>query len=674
MPIKQRVQELRLQLDEHNYRYHVLDAPIIADGEYDALFTELKSLEAANPELITPVSPTQKLGGFVAGALSPYTHRVPMLSLGNAFVDADFHKFAKTIEDDLGMADMEFADEPKYDGLAVALLYIDGLLAFGATRGDGQTGEDVTHNVRTVRNIPLKLRGNFPARVEVRGEVYMPRSGFERLNAHQIATGGKVYANPRNAAAGSLRQLDSNISANRPLAFCAYSLVEADGFRPETHVEAMHLVESWGIPITQGLKVIKGFEAAKKAWEELLERRDSLDYDIDGIVFKLNSFAQQEEMGFISREPRWALAWKFPAQEAHTELLKVDQQVGRTGVNTPVARLKPVKVGGVVVSNATLHNWDEVARLGLHEGDTVIIRRAGDVIPQLMMAVPEQRLDDAQPILEPTQCPRCGSPLAREKKMVKRGGVWVEEDMAYLRCQGGMVCDAQREELIVTAVSRAILDIDGLGDSTVKNLCDAGLVKDLSDLFALTYDDVITLPGMAEASANNLLAAIEAAKHTELHRFLMALGIRQAGEGTCKELARHFCSFDKVASATYDDFMRVGDIGKKKSAFLAKAFEPGSLILATAERMLARGVVIAPIAVRDTALEGHIYVITGSMTQMGREDAKEKLEAKGAKVSDSVSKKTTAVFAGPGAGSKLTKAHALGVTVLDEDALVALLK
>lgn len=674
MPIKQRVEELRLQLDEHNYRYHVLDAPVISDSDYDALFTELKNLEAANPELITPVSPTQKLGGFVAGALQPFTHRVAMLSLGNAFVDADFQKFAKTIEDDLGLADMEFADEPKYDGLAVALLYINGVLAFGATRGDGQTGEDVTHNVRTVRNIPLKLRGNFPARVEVRGEVYMPRSGFERLNAHQLATGGKLYANPRNAAAGSLRQLDSNIAANRPLAFCAYSLVEADGFRPESHVEAMHLVESWGIPITQGLKVLKGFEAAKKAWEELLERRDSLDYDIDGIVFKLNSFAQQEEMGFISREPRWALAWKFPAQQEYTELLDVDQQVGRTGVNTPVARLKPVKVGGVMVSNATLHNWDEVARLGLHKGDTVIIRRAGDVIPQLMMAVVEKRSDGAQPFLEPTQCPCCGSPLARDQEMVKRNGVMVEEDMAYLRCQGGMVCDAQREELIVTAVGRAILNIDGLGDSTVKNLCDAGLVKDLSDLFALTYDDVITLPGMADTSANNLLAAIEAAKHTELHRFLMALGIRQAGEGTCKELARHFCSFDRVVSATYADFMSVADIGRKKSAFLVKAFEPGSLILATAEKMLARGVVIAPIAVRDTALAGHIYVITGSMTQMGREDAKEKLEAKGAKVSDSVSKKVTAVFAGPGAGSKLTKAQALGLTVLDEDALMALLK
>lgn len=674
MPINPRAAELRQLLNEHNHRYHVLDAPTITDREYDALFQELKAIEVADPSQLTPDSPTQKVGGYIAvGGLKPVTHAVRMLSLDNAFEDADFHKFEKVIEVELGETELEYAEEPKYDGLATSLIYIDGILNLGATRGDGDTGEDVTHTVRTVRNIPLKLRGNYPAFLEVRGEVFMPRDGFEALNKRQIEQGLKTYSNPRNAAAGSLRQLDSAVAASRPLEFCAYSLVKADGLRPETHIEAMELLKSWGIPVTPGLAVIKGFEGVKKAWENLLERRPTLNYDIDGIVFKLNKIELQEEMGFVGRVPRFAIAWKFPAEEVSTELLKVDTQIGRTGLATPVARVRPVQVGGVVVSNVTLHNWDEVARLDLHEGDTVIIRRAGDVIPQMMMSVAEKRLPDAKPIQAPSHCPRCNSEILNDTDLIKKKGKWIEVKQAYRRCQGGIVCDAQRDEMIINAVSREVLDIDGLGKTTVKTLCDMGILKDLSDVFALTYDQLITVEGMADASVNKLLAAIETAKKTELHRFLRSLGIRNAGEGTAKDLAKQFLSFDAILGKTYNDFLALPDFGPKTSLSLTKAFEPGSPIRVMAERMLSLGVDIAPVAQQDTSLAGHVYVLTGTLSQMSRGEAKAKLEAKGAKTSGSVGKKTTALIAGADGGGKLAEADALKIPVLNEDDLMRLI-
>ena len=676
MPINPRAAELHQQLNYHNYRYHVLDEPQITDAEYNALFNELKAIEAADPTQKTPDSPTQKVGGYaVVGGLKPVKHGVRMLSLGNAFENSDFLKFHSSIKSALGLGDddVEYVSEPKYDGLAVKLLYVEGVLTLGATRGDGETGEDVTHNVRTVRNIPLKLQGNYPPFLEVGGEVYMPRDGFEALNKRQIEQGQKTYSNPRNAAAGSLRQLDSTIAASRPLAFCAYSFVEAEDVHPETHIEAMEMLRSWGIPITPGLKVIKGFEGARKAWEELLERRPHLNYEIDGDVFKLNNLALQEELGFVGREPRFAVAWKFPAEEVETVLVRVDLQIGRTGQATPVARIQPTQVGGVVVSNATLHNWDEVARLGLHEGDSIIIRRAGDVIPQVMSVVLHKRLDGAKPIAPPSHCPHCNSDILQDSNMVKKKGQWVEEMLATRRCQGGIICDAQRDEMIINAVSREVLDIDGLGKTKVPTLCEMGIVKDLSDVFALTYDQLITVEGMADASVNNLLAAIETAKKTELHRFLRALGIRNTGESTSKDLANKFLSFDVITAQTYEDFLALPGFGPKTARSLANAFAPGAFILTMAHKMISLGVDIAPVMLQDTSLAGHVYVLTGTLSSMSRNEAKEKLEAKGAKISGTVGKKTTALIAGADGGGKLDDADRLGVRILTEDDLLQLI-
>ncbi|MBD8682155.1 NAD-dependent DNA ligase LigA [Pseudomonas sp. CFBP 13719] len=674
MTINPRAAELRHLIDQANYRYHVLDEPTITDNEYNALFQELKAIEAADPSQQTPDSPTLKVGGYVAvGGLQPVKHAVRMLSLDNAFEDADFDKFVKAIEAEMGISELEYVFEPKYDGLAISLIYENGILIRGATRGDGETGEDVTHTVRTVKNIPLKLRGDFPAHVEVRGEVYMPRDGFEALNARQIEQSLKTYANPRNAAAGSLRQLDSAVSASRPLEFCAYSLVTADGLRPKTHIESMNLAQSWGVPITPGLQVIKGFDAVKLAWEDLLKRRPTLNYDIDGIVFKLNDVELQQELGFVGRVPRWAIAWKFPAEEVDTILIQVDVQIGRTGAATPVARVKPVQVGGVVVSNVTLHNWDEVERLDLHEGDTIIIRRAGDVIPQVMMSVADKRIPGAKPIKAPTHCPRCNSEILNDTDLVRKKGVLVEVKLAYRRCQGGIACDAQREEMIINAVSREVLDIDGLGKTTVKTLCDLGILKDLSDVFALTYDDLIKVEGMADASVRKLLASIDKAKQTELPRFLRSLGIREAGETTGKVLAKKFLSFDQIVNKTFEEFVALEDFGPKKAGYLVKAFTPGSPVLEMAERMLSLGVNIAQVAQQDTSLAGHTYVLTGTLTQLSRGEAKAKLEAKGAKTSGSVGKKTTALIAGADGGGKLADAAKLGIPVLDEDDLMRLI-
>ena len=660
--VSEKVAYLRSFINEHNYKYHVLDEPQITDQEYDRAFHQLRDLERQHPELLDSSSPTQKVGGLVASGLKEVRHSIPMLSLENAFTDDEFKEFLARIKADLGTDEVEITAEPKYDGMADTLRYENGVLVLAATRGDGTTGEDVTHSVKTVRNVPLKLRGNFPALLEVRGEIYMTRSGFDALNKGLAEAGLKTFANPRNAAAGSVRQLDSRVAAKRPLAFCAYSLAHMEGYEgtpPASHGEAMSLLREWGFPTTREMKVMRGFDACRKAWEDQQTVRDSLDFDIDGIVFKVNSYASQREMGFLSRTPRWAIAWKFPAQEVSTRLKSVDMQVGRTGMVTPVARLVPVKVGGVTVSNTTLHNWDEVARLGLHEGDEVIIRRAGDVIPQLMMAVESKRDVLATPVCVPTHCPCCNTQLTKEN--------------SYLRCPNTEGCPAQLVEKLANAVSRKALDIDGMGDSTISALCERGLVNDLSDIFALTAQDIMTLPSMGEQSTKNLLAAIEKAKTPELNRLIYSLGIREVGENTSKSLAKTFCTIEKVINASEADFVAIPDIGKTTAKFLVEAFAQGARTRECVEKMVALGVTHQSVAVADTRLSGHVYVITGTLERWSRETATQALEAMGAKVSGSVSKKTTGVISGDAAGTKLDKAKQLGVPVLDEAAFEALI-
>lgn len=671
-----RINTLMDELERHSYLYYVMDAPVIGDGEYDALFKELKALEKANPELASKDSPTQKVGGYVAGSLKPINHAIPMLSLDNGFSDEDFSDFDQQNIDECATTEVEYTAEPKYDGLASSVIYIDGLLSIGGTRGDGTTGDDITHNVRTIKNLPLRLQGDFPSFLEVRGEIYMSRSGFEQINEELLEAGEKIYANPRNAAAGAARQLDSAVAAKRHLYFCAYSLARAEGKTFESQEEAMLALASWGLPITKGLCVVKGLKGAKEYWEKILGERDGLPYDIDGVVFKVNKLAQQQEMGFKSTTPRWALAWKFPAQEVSTVLISVDEQVGRTGALTPVARLEPVKVGGVTVSNATLHNWNLVKALNLHVGDTVIIRRAGDVIPQLMGADESKRDELAAKINVPTACPCCGSPAVQElakpsKKDIASGAA--PKFKATLRCTGGFSCSAQREEKIISSVGRKLMNVDGLGDKTVIALCELGVLQDLSDVYALTQVDILRVPGTAEVSAQKLLDAISASKATTLPRFLWALGIRHVGESTSKAYAAHFGSFDSLLEATRADLLSIADVGDETADSTLAALEPGSEIREMALRMIDLGVTPAVIEVKGGVLAGNTYVITGTLSTMKREAAEAALEALGAKISGSVSKKTTAVIVGADAGSKLTKANGLGVTVLDEEGLKALI-
>lgn len=660
--VESRVIELREFISKQNHFYHVLDNPQVTDAEYDAAFQELLAIERSNPDLYTPDSPTNKVGGFVASSLDEVAHKIPMLSLENAFLDEDFQAFSDRISEGLGNNDCPIVFEPKYDGLAISLIYQDGALIQAVTRGDGSKGENVTHTVKTVRNIPLHLHGNYPKHLEVRGEIYMTRSGFKAMNEALAEKGLKTFVNPRNAAAGSIRQLDSSVAAKRPLAFCAYVLAQLKGFsgvKPTSHLESLGLLESFGIPVTRNMKVVSGFDACKQAWADLLARRDSLDFDIDGIVFKLNEIAAQEEMGFVSRTPRWAIAWKFPAQEASTRLRAVDVQVGRTGAVTPVARLDPVYVGGVTVSNTTLHNWDEVARLKLHEGDEVIIRRAGDVIPQLMMAVESKRSPDAQRIVPPTTCPCCSAELVKDK--------------AILRCLNTSNCPAQIVEKLINAVGRKGLDIEGLGDVTVAELCERGLVGNLADIFALDQQKILQVPGMAEQSTMNLLNAIQKAMSPDLNRFIYALGIREVGESTAKALAKRFGGIERLMGATRDELMAIKDVGEATTGFILQEFAPGAATREMVNRMLEQGVCPVEMEAADTALDGQTFVVTGTLSRWSRDEARAALEAKGAKVSDSVSKKTTAVIAGAAAGSKLTKAQALGTPILDEDAFEKLL-
>jgi len=669
MPASEIVREaetLRERLDNWNYQYYVLDQPTVPDAEYDRCMQRLQQLETQYPELQRPDSPTLRVGAAPLDKFRQVSHEVPMLSLDNAFNEQDMLDFNRRLLDRLGAGHepLEYACEPKLDGIAVSLLYRDGLLVRGATRGDGSTGEDITHNVRTIASIPLRLRGDdYPAVLEVRGEIYLPRAGFEALNEAARKRGEKTFVNPRNAAAGSLRQLDARITAQRPLQMCCYGVGQVqDGELPGAHSQVLECLQRWGLRINALSRVVRGIEACDDYYHELAGQRAELPYDIDGIVFKVNDLALQRRLGFVSRAPRWAIARKFPAQEEMTRLLDVEFQVGRTGAITPVARLEPVFVGGVTVSNATLHNEDEIARLGLRLGDTVVVRRAGDVIPQVVSVVLERRPADAAAIAFPESCPVCGS-------AVERAG-----DEAVLRCMGGLVCPAQQKAAIRHFASRRAMDIEGLGDKLVDQLVDEGLVDNVAGLYQLQREQLLALERMGEKSADNLLQSLERSKHTSLPRFIFALGIREVGEATALALARHFGSWEALAQASEEQLLQVTDVGPVVADHLVQFFDSASS-LAVVEQLRAAGVSWPDLAVSaaELPLSGQTWVVTGKLEALSRDEAKARLQALGAKVAGSVSAKTTCVVAGPGAGSKLARANELGIEVLDEAAFLALL-
>ena len=665
-PIFEQISQLRAQLEEHNHNYYVLDAPSIPDAEYDRLMRELSALEQANPEFQSPDSPTQKVGGAALDKFEQVTHQVPMLSLDNAFSEEEFAAFNRRIKERLmDNNELTFCCEPKLDGLAVSIIYRDGVLVQAATRGDGMVGENITQNVKTIRNVPLKLRGDdFPAELEVRGEVFMDSAGFAKLNSEAEKRGDKVFVNPRNAAAGSLRQLDSKVTAKRPLMFYAYSTgLVADGQLPEDHYQQLAKLTDWGLPLCPETKLVEGQQAALDYYQDILTRRSSLAYEIDGVVIKVNDKKLQERLGFVARAPRWAIAFKFPAQEEITQLLDVEFQVGRTGAITPVARLEPVFVGGVTVSNATLHNGDEIARLGVKIGDTVIIRRAGDVIPQITQVVLERRPDDAKDIEFPATCPICDSHVERI------------EGEAVARCTGGLVCQAQRKQAIKHFASRKALDVDGLGDKIVDQLVDRELIKTPADLFILKQGHFESLERMGPKSAKNLVNALQDAKQTTLAKFLYSLGIREVGEATAQNLANHFLTLEKITQASVDALTEVSDVGEIVAKHV-RGFFSEEHNMAVVNALVEQGIhwpeLTAPSADAQP-LAGLTYVLTGTLSELNRNDAKARLQALGAKVSGSVSAKTDALIAGEKAGSKLTKAQDLGIDVLTEADLIALL-
>lgn len=669
MSPEQQIAQLRRQLEQYNYQYYVLDAPSVPDAEYDRLYRELQQLEQQHPELITADSPTQRVGGAPLAKFSQVSHQVPMLSLDNAFDDSDFLAFVKRMQDRLDFAgDFSFCAEPKLDGLAVSIRYEQGVLVQAATRGDGSTGEDITANIRTIRAIPLRLSGEVPPVLEVRGEVFMPLSGFERLNNDAKARGEKVFANPRNAAAGSLRQLDPAVTAKRPLMFYAYAVGQLDD--PQTllnnrcHYQRLQQLKDWGLPVCPEIRLVEGTAAALKYYQQILAKRAALPYEIDGVVIKVSNLAQQQALGFVARAPRWAIAFKFPAQEMLTTLLDVDFQVGRTGAITPVARLEPVNVGGVMVSNATLHNQDEINRLGVQIGDKVIVRRAGDVIPQIVAVVMEQRPADTRPVIFPDACPVCGSAVERVS------------GEAVARCSGGLYCAAQLKESLKHFVSRKALDIEGLGDKLVEQLVEQQLVKTPDAIFTLDMPSLVGLERMGEKSALKLLNAIKAAKSTTLPRFIYALGIREVGEATALNLANHFASLDALMAAEMEQLLAVSDVGTVVAEHLYHFFrEPHNQQVVSS--LLVQGLhwpAIALQQVTEQPLSGQTIVLTGTLSSMGRDEAKALLQRLGAKVSGSVSAKTHAVIAGENAGSKLAKASELQVPVWDEQQMLDLFK
>ncbi|MCL1077567.1 NAD-dependent DNA ligase LigA [Parashewanella spongiae] len=656
------ISELSELLNKHNISYYVDDEPSVPDAEYDRLMNQLKELEKSFPELVREDSPSQRVGGVALSKFDPIIHLKPMLSLDNAFDEEDLGAFNNRNVEKVG--EIQYCCEPKLDGLAVSILYRNGVLERAATRGDGSVGEDITMNVRTIRSIPLKLRGEFPPLVEVRGEVFMPHASFNKVNDAAKAKGDKVFVNPRNAAAGSLRQLDSRITASRNLGFYSYALgvVEPESWPLKlSHFEQLMQLKSWGVPVSDEVKVCITLSDVTAYYADILRRRGELAYEIDGVVIKTNSIDQQLELGFVAKAPRWAIAYKFPAQEEMTRLEQVDFQVGRTGAITPVARLKPVFVGGVTVSNTTLHNADEIERLGVKIGDTVIVRRAGDVIPQIVSIVPEKRISDASDIVFPSCCPICDSLVERL------------EGEAVARCTGGLFCEAQRKEAIKHFASRKAMNIDGMGDKVVEQLIDKELIKTPADLFKLTASMVTMLDRMGMKSATNLVQAIEKAKATTLAKFLYSLGIREVGEATAANLASYFKSIEALRMADIEQLTAVEDVGtivaQHLSHFLKQPHNNEVI-----DALIEAGVhwpEIQAVTEDSQALKGQTWVLTGTLTQLNRSDAKARLQELGAKVAGSVSKNTDCVVAGESAGSKLAKALELGIKVIDEDELLA---
>ncbi len=666
----ERAAGLRAQLHHHAHRYYVLDAPEIPDAEYDRLFQELQALEAAHPELLTPDSPTQRVGGKVLDGLQPVRHAVPMLSIQTETdtTAGGAEAFDARVRRELGLGEtdptVEYAAELKFDGLAINLRYEHGVLVQAATRGDGETGEDVTQNIRTIGQIPLRLNGEAPAVLEVRGEVYMRRDDFERLNERQREKGEKTFINPRNTAAGAVRQLDPAVTAQRPLSFFAYGLGEVQGWTlPDTHSGLLDALAAFGLPVCADRCVAQGAAGLVAFHRQIEARRDALPFDIDGVVYKVNRLALQRELGFKSREPRWAVAHKYPAQEQLTTVQAIDVQVGRTGKLTPVAKLAPVFVGGVTVTNATLHNEDETRRKDVRVGDTVIVRRAGDVIPEVVAVLPDKRVAGAEVFTMPAHCPVCGSAAVREEGEVDH------------RCSGGLFCAAQRKQALLHYAQRRALDIEGLGDKLVEQLVDGHVVRTLPDLYRLGLMALANLDRMAEKSAQNILDALEKSKQTTLPRFLFGLGLRHVGEATAKDLARHFGSLDRIMDASVEQLLEVRDVGPVVAQSIRTFFDqPHNREVV--EQLRACGVHWeegAPAERAAQVLAGKTFVLTGTFPTLKREQAKELLEAAGAKVAGSVSKKTDYVVAGEEAGSKLDKARELGVAVIDEAGMLALL-
>lgn len=665
--ITQQVLALRDTINQHNHAYYVLDDPQLPDKEYDKLVRDLEALEAQYPELISPDSPTQRVGATPLTSFKSVQHVIPMLSLSNAFDAQEVAEFEQRIEEKLGTTVIEFAVEPKLDGLAISLRYEEGILTQAATRGDGRSGEDVTQNVRTIAAIPLRLLGeDYPKVLEVRGEIFMSKTGFNVLNQQQRAKGEKTFANPRNAAAGSLRQLDAKITAKRPLRFYAYAVGEVTGAPLATHhTDMLRGLKKWGIPVTDLLDVVKGSQGCLDYYTKILAQRDQLDFDIDGVVYKVNQLSQQETMGFVSRAPRWAVAHKLPAQEALTVVNSIEVQVGRTGALTPVARLVAVEVGGVTVTNATLHNQDEIKRKDIRAGDTVIVRRAGDVIPEVVRSLPEKRPDNAPVFVFPTQCPVCAAPVTQE------------EGEAVIRCSAGLSCAAQRKQALQHFAARRAMDISGLGEKIIDQVIDKQLVHTPAELYQLSQEQWASLERMGEKSAINLIKALEKSKQTTLARFLYALGIREVGESTARALATHFYTLAAIESASLEQLQKVDDVGEIVAKNVHHFFRQ-STNQQVIQQLRALGVywdetIPQPEDEKqkvNTRFTDKTVVLTGTLTQLTRDEAKQHLLAMGAKVSGSISKKTDFLIAGENAGSKLTKAESLGVEVVDEQTLI----
>ena len=661
------IADLTARLKRWGAAYFEIDTPLVPDADYDAAMMQLRALEADHPELQAPDSPTQRVGGAPLSAFETIAHRMPMLSLDNAFSESDLIEFHRRVVERLSASEITYCCEPKLDGVAVSIVYESGLLTQAATRGDGVSGEDITANVRTIRNVPLMLSGDdISPYLEVRGEITIPRSGFEQMNARARLLGQKVFVNPRNAAAGSLRQLDSSVTAKRPLEFTAYSVGVFDGSLPASHDATLRVLAEWGIPISEHMQTVVGIEACEVYYEQMAVKRDALPFDIDGIVFKVNLLEQQERLGFISRAPRWAVARKFPAQEVSTRLLGVDFQVGRTGAITPVARLEPVFVAGVTVSNATLHNIDEIERLSVTIGDIVVVRRAGDVIPQIVSVVRDDTANDVgvrEPIVFPSQCPACGAAVAREA------------GEAAIRCVGGVGCQAQLKGVVRHFASRKAMNIDGLGDKLIDQLVDEGLLTSVADLFRLTKDSVGALDRMGEKSSENLLLSVAAARETTLSKFIYALGIREVGEATARSLSEHFMTLDAMLAASVDALEDVDDVGPVVAQHIC-AFAVDARNRVILDELLAAGINWPDVTLDagDGPLAGTIWVVTGKLVAMSREEAESRLRALGAKTASSVSKKTTSVVAGPGAGSKRKRAESLAIPIMDESALLVVLE